>query len=257
MHRFANPARFLRLAARVLPWAWAVAGLALAAGLGMALFVAPADYQQGDSVRIMYAHVPAAWMALFVYTFMAAASAAALIWKHPLADIAAKSAAPLGAGFTFAALATGSLWGQPMWGTWWVWDARLTSVLVLFFLYLGYIALWQAIEDPGKAARAAAILALVGFVNVPIIKFSVDWWNTLHQPASVLRLSGPSIHASMLWPLLLMALGFQAYFVAVLLVRMRAELNWRRIQVLRLAVGETGGASARGFATLPAERASL
>ncbi|MBM3489379.1 MAG: heme ABC transporter permease [Alphaproteobacteria bacterium] len=256
MHRFANPARFARLSARALPWAWAVAGLALGSGLVGGLLLAPADYQQGDSVRIMFVHVPSAWMAMFVYAFMAAASAVGLIWRHALADIAAKAAAPLGAGFTFAALATGSLWGQPMWGTWWVWDARLTSVLVLFFLYLGYIALWQAIEDPGKAARAAAILALVGVVNLPIIKFSVDWWNTLHQPASVLRLAGPTIHSSMLWPLLLMAVGFKAYFVAVLLLRMHAELNWRRIRALRLTAGESTDSS-HGFATLPAERASL
>ena len=180
----------------------------------------------------MFVHVPAAWMALFCYTFMAGASAVALIWKHPLADLAAKSAAPIGALFTFAALVTGALWGKPMWGTWWVWDARLTSMLILFFLYLGYLALWQAIEDPAKAAKAAAILALVGFVNVPIIKFSVDWWNTLHQPASVIRVAGPSIHPTMLWPLLIMALAFQAYFVTVLLLGIRTELNRRRIRVL-------------------------
>ncbi|MBT6430371.1 MAG: cytochrome c biogenesis protein CcsA, partial [Rhodospirillaceae bacterium] len=166
---------------------------------------------------------------------LAVASAVALIWKHPLADLAAKASAPIGAGFTFLALVTGSLWGKPMWGTWWVWDARLTSVLILLFLYLGYMALWQAIEDSQKAAKAAAVLALVGAVNVPIIKFSVDWWNTLHQPASVLRMDGPAIHPSMLWPLLIMALAFKAYFVTLLLARMRMELNLRRIRALRLA----------------------
>jgi heme exporter protein C len=234
MQRFANPTRFLRIADVLLPWAGSIAVVALGVGLALALFVAPADYQQGDSARIMFVHVPAAWMALFTYTFMAVASAVGLIWKHPLADLAAKSAAPIGAGFTLIALVTGSLWGQPMWGTWWVWDARLTSVLVLFFLYLGYIALWQAIDDPTRAAKAAAILALVGFVNVPIIKFSVDWWNTLHQPASVLKIGGPSIHSSMLWPLLIMALGFKAYFVSVLLIRLRAEIAARRVRALRL-----------------------
>jgi len=234
MQRFANPTRFLRIADVLLPWAGGIAVVALGVGLVLSLFVAPADYQQGDSARIMFVHVPAAWMALFTYTFMAVASAVGLIWKHPLADLSAKSAAPIGAGFTLISLVTGSLWGQPMWGTWWVWDARLTSVLVLFFLYLGYIALWQAIDDPTRAAKAAAILALVGFVNVPIIKFSVDWWNTLHQPASVLKIGGPSIHPSMLWPLLIMALGFKAYFVSVLLIRLRAEIAARRVRALRL-----------------------
>jgi heme exporter protein C len=237
LHYFANPARFGRLANVILPWAKGLTLVLFVVGLYLALFQAPEDYQQGNTVRIMFVHVPAAWMALFCYTFMAGASAVALIWKHPLADLAAKSSAPIGACFTFLALATGSLWGKPMWGTWWVWDARLTSVLVLLFLYLGYMALWQAIEDPQKAGKAAAILALVGFVNVPIIKFSVDWWNTLHQPASVIRMDGPSIHASMLWPLLTMVAAFKVYFIVVLLVRMRTEINQRRIRNLRLAAG--------------------
>ena len=235
IHYFANPARFTRLAGIIQPWAAGLAGVSLLIGLYLALVVVPADYQQGDTVRIMFVHVPSAWMAMFCYSFLAVASAVALIWKHPLADLAAKASAPIGAGFTFLALVTGSLWGKPMWGTWWVWDARLTSVLILFFLYLGYMALWQAIEDGQKAAKAAAVLALVGAVNVPIIKFSVDWWNTLHQPASVLRMDGPAIHPSMLWPLLIMALAFKAYFVALLLARMRMELNLRRIRALRLA----------------------
>ncbi|HJM92982.1 MAG: heme ABC transporter permease [Alphaproteobacteria bacterium] len=235
MHYFANPARFTRLAARIQPWAGGLAAVLLLVGLYLALVVVPADYQQGDTVRIMFVHVPSAWMAMFCYTFLAVASAVGLIWKHPLADLAAKASAPIGAGFTFLALVTGSLWGKPMWGAWWVWDARLTSVLILLFLYLGYMALWQAIEDSQKAGKTAAVLALVGAVNVPIIKFSVDWWNTLHQPASVLRMDGPAIHPTMLWPLLIMALAFKAYFVTLLLTRMRMELNLRRIRALRLA----------------------
>jgi heme exporter protein C len=235
MHRFANPARFMRLSAALLPWCGGTAALLLAAGLYLALFVAPPDYQQGEAVRIMFVHVPAAWMASMVYALMALASAVALIWRHPLADIAAQSAAPLGAGFTLLCLVTGSLWGEPMWGTWWVWDARLTSVLVLFFLYLGYIALVNAFDEPTRGARAGAILALVGIVNLPIIKFSVDWWNTLHQPASVFRLGGPTIDASMLWPLLIMALGFTLYFAAVLMIRMRRALMAAKLRALRLA----------------------
>jgi heme exporter protein C len=234
MHRFANPGRFLRVAAVVQPVAVAVLAASLALGLVLGLIVSPADYQQGDTVRIMYVHVPAAWMALFVYTVVAAASAVALIWRHPLAEIAARASAPIGACFTFVALATGALWGKPMWGTWWVWDARLTSVLVLFFLYLGYIALANAFDDEERGGRAASILALVGFVNVPIIKFSVDWWNTLHQPSSVLKMGGPAIDPSMLWPLLAMALAFKAFYVAVLIMRMRAELAQRRLRALAL-----------------------
>ncbi len=235
MHRFANPGRFLRLADILLPWSALLAAALIAAGLYLALFVAPPDYQQGESVRIMYVHVPAAWMALFVYTVIAAASAVALIWRYPLADLVAKAASPVGAGFTFVALVTGSLWGKPMWGTWWVWDARLTSVLLLFFLYLGHMAVMNAFEEPGRGYRAAAVLALVGFVNVPIIHFSVEWWSTLHQPSSVLRLGGPSIHASMLWPLLAMALGFKLYFVTLLLMRVKSELLAARLRARALA----------------------
>ncbi len=235
LHQFANPARFQRLSAAILPWCAGLTAVLFAVGLYWALFIAPPDYQQGESVRIMYIHVPSAWMALFVYSLIAAASAVALIWKHPLAHVVAKAAAPLGAGFTFLALVTGSLWGKPMWGAWWVWDARLTSVLVLLFLYLGHIALNNAFDNPARGARAAAILALVGFVNVPIIKFSVEWWSTLHQPSSIVRLGGPSIDSSMLWPLLIMILAFTFYFVTVLLLRVRSELAAQRLRAARLA----------------------
>ncbi len=234
MHRFANPARFMRIATAVLPWSAAAAVILIAAGLYFALVGSPADYQQGETVRIMYVHVPAAWMALFVYAGMALASAAALIWRHPLAEVVARASAPVGAAFTLIALATGSLWGKPMWGTWWAWDARLTSFLILFFLYLGYIALANAFDDATRGNRAAAILALVGAVNLPIIKYSVDWWNTLHQPASVMRTDGPSIDPAMLVPLFLMALGFTAYYVAVLLVRVKAELIGARLRNAQL-----------------------
>jgi heme exporter protein C len=245
LHRFANPARFMRLSAALLPWFGAGAAALLAVGLYLALFVAPPDYQQGEAVRIMFVHVPAAWMASFVYALIAVASAVALIWRHPLADIAAQSAAPLGAAFTLLCLVTGSLWGERMWGTWWVWDARLTSVLVLFFLYLGYLALVNAFDDPGRGARAGAILALVGIVNLPIIKFSVEWWHTLHQPASVFRLGGPTIDPSMLWPLLVMAVGFMLFFAALLLVRMRTALMAAKIRALRLAEVEHLAAARR------------
>ena len=237
-HRFANPARFSRIAARVLPWSTAATIILFVVGLYFALFASPADYQQGDTVRIMYVHVPSAWIAMGCYTFIALMSAIALIWKHPLADIAARAAAPLGAGFTLIVLITGSLWGKPTWGTWWVWDARLTSVLVLFFLYLGHIALTNAFDNPQRGARAAAVLALVGFVNIPIIKFSVDWWNTLHQPASMTRLDAPAIDPAMLTPLLLMALAFLLYFITMLLVRMRSDLNAARARALRLSAAE-------------------
>lgn len=224
LHRFANPGRFLRLADRLLPWLSIGAGVSLALGLYLALIGSPPDYQQGETVRIMYVHVPAAWMAMFTYLLLAICGAVALIWRHPLADIAAEAAAPLGAGFTFIALASGSLWGKPMWGTYWVWDARLTSFLLLFFLYLGHIALTHAFDDRQRGRRSAAVLAIVGAINLPIIKFSVDWWNTLHQPASLMRLDGPRIDPAMLWPLLMMVIGFQLLFFALLVLRMKAML---------------------------------
>ena len=233
----ANPARFTRFSTRALPWCIWSALVILPIGLYWSLAVAPPDYQQGDAVRIMYIHVPAAWMALSVYLMLAVASAVALVWRHPLAEVAARAAAPIGAAFTFVCLATGSLWGRPMWGAWWVWDARLTSVLILFFLYLGYIALVNAFDDPSRGGRAGSVLALVGVINLPIIKFSVDWWNTLHQPASVLRIGRPTIAMPMLAPLLVMAVGFLLLFLALLMVRMRTVLNERRAMALRLNAG--------------------
>jgi heme exporter protein C len=234
LHRFANPARFLRISTAILPWSAAATLLLLGAGFYFALFDSPPDYQQGETVRIMYVHVPSAWLALMIYSVMAGASAVALIWRHPVAELTAQAAAPVGCVFTALCLVTGSLWGQPEWGTWWVWDARLTSVLVLFFLYLGYIALVNAFDDPTRGARAGGILAMVGFVNVPIIKFSVDWWNTLHQPASVFRAGGPTIAPAMLLPLLLMAAGFTTFFVSILIVRLRAALIERRLRLAQL-----------------------
>ncbi len=234
MISLANPTRFLSLVDRVVPWLSALSLSLLGVGLYLAFFVAPPDYQQGETVRIMFVHVPAAWLAMFGYMLIAAAALGTLIWRHPLADVAAKTAAPIGATFCFIALVTGSLWGKPMWGTYWVWDARLTSMLVLFLLYLGLIALWQAIEEPGRAGRAAAILALVGAINIPIIKFSVNWWNTLHQPASIIRLGGPTIDPSMLWPLLVMAVAFTLLFVLLHLLAMRAEILRRRVRALQL-----------------------
>ncbi len=239
MHFLANPGRFLRITDRVLPWVTGLAMLLVGVGLYGGLFLVPADYQQGDTVRIMYVHVPSAWMAIFVYASIAVASASGLIWRHPLAFTIAQSAVPIGAAFTFLALVTGSLWGKPMWGTWWVWDGRLTSVLILFFIYLGLMSLAEAFEDAKRGQDAAAVLALVGVVILPIIKFSVDWWATLHQPASIMRLDGETtIHQTQLWPVLVMALGFTAYFVAVLLVRVKQQVLASRLRSLQLAAAD-------------------
>src|SRR6266849_525671 len=229
----ANPSRFLALTDRVLPWLSAATLLAFAFGVSQA-YLAPDDYQQGATVKIMFIHVPAAWLGLFAWMLMSAAALGTLVWRHPLADVAAKAAAPIGAAFTLMCLVTGSLWGRPMWGTYWVWDARLTSVLVLFLMYLGFIALWRAIEDPARAARAAAVLTLVGAVNLPIIKFSVDWWSTLHQPASVFRVGGSTIHPAILAPLLVMALAFTLLFATLYVSAMRNEILRRRVRTLRL-----------------------
>lgn len=230
----ANPTRFLRLVQIVLPWLAGLCVIAFAAGLYMSFFTAPEDYQQGATVRIMFIHVPAAWLSMMCYSIMAISSLGTLVWKHPLADVSAKAAAPIGATFTFIALVTGSLWGKPMWGTYWVWDARLTSVLVLFIMYLGLMALWRTMEDPIKAGKAAAILTLVGAVNLPVIKFSVNWWNTLHQPASVVRMDGPTIHPTILIPLLVMAAAFTLLFFVLHLMAMRNEILRRRLRAMRL-----------------------
>ncbi|MFC0217253.1 heme exporter protein C [Pseudochelatococcus lubricantis] len=230
----ANPTRFLALSARVLPWMAGLSAVLLAVGLWLVFFQVPDDYQQGATVRIMYIHVPAAWLSLFLYAMMTGSAIGTLVWRHPLADVAQKAAAPIGAAFTLLCLVTGSIWGKPMWGTWWVWDARLTSELVLLLIYLGIIGLWRAIEEPSAAARAVAIMTLVGFVNIPIVKFSVDWWNTLHQPASVFRLGGSTIDASMLWPLLVMAAGFTLLAVSLHLSGMRTEILRRRVRALSL-----------------------
>lgn len=221
-HRLASPPTFYRWG-RTLQWIFGVAAvLLITVGTYGGLVLAPPDYQQGDAFRIIYVHVPSAWLSLFVYTSMAVAGGVALIWRMKLAELYVIAAAPLGAAFTALALLTGMLWGEPMWGTYWVWDARLTSELVLLFLYLGVIALAAAYEDPRRGARAAAVLALIGVVNVPIIHYSVEWWNSLHQGATVTKFDSPSISGDMLWPLLVNALGFMSYFASLQCMRMRA-----------------------------------
>lgn len=229
---FANPERFDRLARVATPWSWGLAGLLFAVGLPWALIFSPPDYQQLDSVRIMYVHVPSAWLAMAAYAGLGVSSLVYFVWRHNLADLAARALAPSGAVFAALCLLTGALWGRPMWGAWWVWDARLTSMLVLLLLYLGYMALRAAIEDEKLAARAGAILAMAGLINLPIIKFSVDWWNTLHQPASVIRFDGPTIDPSQLWPLAIMALAFTALLTALVFSAMRTMILERRADVL-------------------------
>ena len=232
MFGLANPQRFMAFTRPLQPVLWGLAVVLLAAGTWMA-FTAPADYQQGDTVRIMFVHAPAATLGLGAYAALGIASLFALIWRHPLADAAARAAALPGAAFTALALITGSLWGQPMWGTWWVWDARLTSVLVLFLFYLGYMALRASIDDEQKAGRAAAVLALVGLINLPIVKFSVDWWNTLHQPASLLRAGGTSLDPVYLWPFLTMMIAYGVLFGAIWVTAIRTEVMRRRVLSLR------------------------
>ena len=229
---FANPGRFLAFIRYAIPWLAAGGTIIAAIGFYAAFAYAPADYQQGETVRIMYIHVPSAWLSTACYGIMALSSIGTLVWRHPLADVSAKSIAPIGAAFTFLCLLTGSLWGKPMWGTWWVWDARLTSVLVLFLIYCGILALWNAYEDPARAGRSAAVMTLVGAINLPIVKFSVDWWNTLHQPASVFRMGGPTIDKSMLWPLLLVAIGITLVVLALHFAAMRNEILRRRVRTL-------------------------
>jgi heme exporter protein C len=230
LHFLANPARFRRFSQRVLPGLGFATVLMLAVGLYMAFFVAPEDYQQGATVRIMFVHVPSAWLSMGGYAMLAVLGASLLVWRHPLAALMARAAAPVGASFAAVCLLTGSLWGRPMWGTYWVWDARLTSMLLLFFLYLGHIALSRAYDSPERGDRAAAILALIGVINLPIIKFSVDWWNTLHQPASITRLDAPAIHNSILVPLLWMAVSLLFLFVWLVLLRTETEIDRRRLE---------------------------
>ena len=237
-HKLASPPYFYAFAGRLVPWlGWACAGL-LIAGLYGGLVLAPADYQQGESYRIIFIHVPSAWMSLFIYVVMAVCGGIGLIWHIKVAEVIAASSASVGASFTFIALVTGSLWGKPMWGTYWVWDARLTSELILLFLYLGVIGLQSAIDDRRTASRACAVLSLVGLVNIPIIHFSVNWWNTLHQGSTVIKAGGPSMHLSMLAPLLIMAFGFKLYYLMVLLMRSRIEVleRERKSEWVRSAV---------------------
>ncbi|WP_152046964.1 heme ABC transporter permease [Aureimonas psammosilenae] len=237
----ANPTRFLELSARVQPFLYGLAALVLLPALWLGAS-APADYQQGETVRIMFIHVPFAWVAMMAWTAMAASGLGTLVWRHPVADVALKSAAPLGATFTLLAMVTGSIWGRPTWGTWWEWDARLSSVFILFLMYLGMMALGRAFEDPARSSRPAAVFAITGFVMIPIIKFSVEWWNTLHQPASVMRMGGPSMPAVYLTPLLLSGLGFTLLFLAFHLTAMRTEILNRRIRALkRLALARAEG----------------
>lgn len=231
---YANPTRVMRFSRVVKPWVACLGAVVLSIGLYMAFFTAPADYQQGETIRIMYLHVPMAWLAMFAYALMALSAFGTLVFKHPMADVSAKAMAPIGATFTAICLITGSLWGKPMWNTWWVWDARLTSVLILFLVYLGIIALWQAIEEPIKAGKVTAVITLIGAINLPIIKFSVDWWYTLHQPASVFRLDGPTIYPAMLYPLFICAVGFSFLFFWLHLLAMDNELKRRRVRALQM-----------------------
>jgi heme exporter protein C len=234
----ANPTRFLSLVQRALPWLAAATAIAFAIGLTMAMN-APDDYQQGATVKIMFLHVPAAWLAMMCWALMGVAALGTLVWRHPLADVTAKAAAPIGAALTFMCLVTGSLWGRPMWGTYWVWDARLTSVLVLFLLYLGVLALYWTAEEPNRGARAAAVLVLVGAINLPIIKFSVDWWNTLHQGESIFRAGGSAIDPTILRPLLAMAVAFLLLFVTLVLAAMRNEILRRRVRTMQMMQAQT------------------
>jgi heme exporter protein C len=236
----ANPSRFLRAASLAIPWLGGATVILFAFALYRAM-LAPDDYQQGATVKIMFLHVPSAWLGMLCWGLMTIAALGTLVWRHPLADVTAKAAAPLGAAFTLLCLVTGSLWGRPEWGTYWVWDARLTSELILFLLYLGVIALWRTVEDASRAARAVAILTLVGAIDLPIIKFSVDWWNTLHQSASVFRLGGSTIDPTILIPLLLMVAAFTLLFVTLLLAAMRNEILRRRVRTLRLLQASAAG----------------
>jgi heme exporter protein C len=239
-HKLASPPHAYRIAGRLLPWfAWP-SGLLIAIGLYGGLVLAPPDYQQGDAFRIVYVHAPSAWLSMLVYGTMAVSAAIGLVWRIKIAHAVAAAAAPVGASFAFLALATGSIWGKPMWGTWWVWDARLTSELLLLFLYAGVMALRGSIDDRDRADRASALLAIVGVVNLPIIHYSVYWWNTLHQGSTLTKLGKPSMTGDMLWPLLTMLLAFTLYFGAILLLRLRGEIllrerdaSWLRTELAR------------------------
>ncbi len=244
LHRYSNPGRFLRLGNAIQPVLTCLALMLTAVGLLWGLFWSPADWQQGDAVRIMYVHVPAAWLGSAGYAALASCGLVSLVWRHRLADLAAAEIGPVGACVTALCLCTGSLWGRPMWGAWWVWDARLTSVLVLFFLYLGHVALVRAFDDPARGARAAAILALAGAVDLPIIKFSVQWWNTLHQPDSITLTGAPTMSLSMLWPLGVCTLGMTLGFAAIVLARLRVAVMETRLRGLLLA--QAGAAAGSG-----------
>lgn len=232
--RFANPGQFMRLAERVMPFTFLAALLCFGYGLYLALAASPPDYQQGETVRIMYVHVPAAWIGVMLYAAMATAAGVGLVARHALADIFCVAAAPVGTVIVALCLITGSLWGKPTWGAWWVWDARLTSVLILFLLYCGYIVLRQSFDDHERGGKAGAILLLIGAVNVPIVHFSVDWWHTLHQPASVFRAGGSTIDPHMLRPLLVMALAYSFFTASLILLRMKTVLTQRRLEAAAL-----------------------
>ena len=230
----ANPNRFNRITEKIHPFILFIAIIALISGLYFGLFVSPKDYQQGDAVRIMYVHVPSAWLASFLYFSLAISCVFYLVWKHPLADLVSSSIAPIGALFSALTLITGSLWGKPMWGTWWVWDARLTSMLVLFFFYLGYILLSNAFERKVDGSKTASVLAIVGLINLPIVKFSVDWWHTLHQPASIIKVGGPSIDEKMLLPLVLMFLALSFFSLYLIILNVKTKLIEKKCEALLL-----------------------
>ncbi len=235
MFNLSNPLRFQKLADKILPYALLLAILNFLLGLYFAFFQSPPDYLQGETVRIMYVHVPCAWLSLMIYGIMAVCSFISIVFKHTLADIISRSCAPIGACFTLATLITGSIWGKPTWGTWWVWDARLTSELILFFIYIGHILISNAYEDKIKGDRNAAILALLGIVNLPVIKWSVDWWNTLHQPASISKFSSPSIDIAMMTPLIFMSIAFLSFFTSLILLRIKGEILIRKIDIIKFS----------------------
>ena len=230
----ANPNRFNKITEKIQPYILLIAITTLISGLYFGLFDSPKDYQQGDAVRIMYVHVPSAWLASFLYFSLAISCVFYLVWKHPLADLVSSSIAPIGALFSALTLVTGSLWGKPMWGTWWVWDARLTSMLVLFFFYLGYILLSNAFERKIDGSKIASVLAIVGLINLPIVKFSVDWWHTLHQPASIIKIGGPSIDDKMLLPLILMIFALSFFSLYMIILNVKTKLIEKKCEALLL-----------------------